>query len=317
MSSHMLQSTIKAITECAPLGDGIELITVTDINEAQSAGEVRRAFRTALFHAGLKTFRTSPEHCAIGAFNTHQAAMETQKAAFPIECLRGRPTVVLVNVAEIAEAEGGRRKDHVWVGVAPHNRLLIGYVAPGSPLLSRTLPGLKGLWEFETPEPWDRNKHFRTRDVLPRVAAGILANDAHVMELLRPLGSSKAAERFGISGYDPTRAWWPDEIGRGPFNIKTGWDTRDPLVQALRPGDRLRACFSARDPLVATFAHSLQSSGKRNEWVFCHASSGYDMGPEHGGEIHFCDLMLYSGRAFKHAGQPEEDEKLTIESLGA
>jgi hypothetical protein len=304
-----LQSATAAIREFTQRGH-LLVNKIVDINESQSAGEINIALWTALAKNNLAHIGTHDTHFACGAYRVDQAAMELQKRLLPLDTMQYPASLAIVNVAQIAEASGGRRKDHVWVGVTKAGGLAVGYAAPNSPILDRVLSELTGLWEFNTPASWDEGRHFRTRDVLTKVAAGLIADSSEVLDHLIEFGMGRAArEHFAIRPFDATHAWWPDSIGWERYNIKTGFDVRSDLVTSLKPGDKVRVRFGEGEEHLGTFALSLQESNKPLELVFCHASSGYEDGK---GEAHFCDLMVYGGNAYSQLGHPTEYEALRI-----
>lgn len=292
--------------------------TITDINEDQSRNEVLVALWSGLRQHGLGWLGTHEAHFAIGAYRVHQCALELLKRLFPLDTMEYPDTLAIVNVAQIAEADGGRRKDRVWLALTKEGRLALGYAASDSPILDLILPGLSGLWEFDTPREWDEGRHFRTRDVLTKLAAGLLAQDQDcvVLPRLKPVALDNARNHFEIATYDPALAWWPDTIGWKPYNIKTGYSTRHPFVQSLKPGEEVDIRFGQHStPRRAVYAHSLQQSGKQGGLVFTHASSGYRLPGED--PVHFLDVMFYGGNAYFEFECPTEHDELLVTKVPA
>ena len=288
---------------------------VTDITDPHSFGEIAEALATA-----LEDFKSSPdiigdvELSPCDLFETDVAAFQLAKRALPIPKLNRSRVGLLVNVAQIDEAEGGRRKDRVFVGATVPNgkpaRLIVGYAAPNSGIYDLVLPHLSAVCEFETPAAWDEHQTFRTRDVLAPVLAGLLADHQEVVDLLCPVPLDEVRDHFEVREADPTRGWWCDSFGGGypQLNVKTAWTAED--FPGLEYGTELKIQVDDREPVVAEYHRSLNCSGDAGKLVLATGSSGYL-------DKRFLDLMVKGGNAWKYLGEPDPKSRIRVLNVPA
>lgn len=296
---------------------------VWDISDAKSEGEIRLGLLTQLgkhasplLERGLNVVSFP---CQL--YNTDEASIEILKRAAPLPEINV-PSIVMVNVAKITEGQNGRRKDHLFVAVTKHDRIVFGYAAEESAILDQVLPHLKALFVFRVPEAWDRHAHFRSRTVLPLViallASGLLSLKTNTeqtedyLHLLDEVPLGNARELLHVAPVEHSLAWWPDMFGgdQKPHNIKTAIDQYHPILEGLSFGDILLVRFGEGKEHEVVYGESLQSAKDHAKPALTIASSGYYF--PNAEQVHYLDIMCFGDSAYEYFDCPKVGTPMVI-----
>lgn len=292
-----LSSTVAALNNRS----GILVRWVVDVTDPNSSSELKLAAHTRRREFELNTPILEQVILPCGLYNTHNAAFSLLKAAQPVPAIHYPESLVFLNVAEIAEQEDGIRKDHLVVAVSKSGALIVGYAAERSPILDQVLPYLDELYTFQTPAEWAKHQTFRSRNILPRVAFGLIAQDATVLQGLTRIELDAARDQLGITHAKRECAGWFDGFGQEldrerQYNLKTAFEPRQIESQDVRYGDTVEVVIEGEVVAEALYARSLQASDSPGKLILCQGSSGYI--DREGIEHRFLDLMAYGASAY-------------------
>lgn len=312
---HALFSTTNKLNS----SEGILTRWVVDVTDPNSSSELKAALLTQRRRARVRAPIEEQLILASGLYNTHNAGFQLLKAAQPVDAVAHPDPLVILNVAEIAEAEDGRRKDNLVVGVSRFGTLIVGYAAEHSPILDPVLPFIDELFVFHTPPEWDRHQTFRSRNVLPRVAAGLLVQSSTLLERLEQVELSQAREKLRIVAANRAKAGWFDGFGQEQdperaYNLKSAYTAAQFEEESgVRHGDTVEVLLNGEKTAEALYARSLQASEAPGDLILCQGSSGYT--DREGREIRFLDLMAYGESAFEALGRPGPEVEISFRAV--
>lgn len=290
-------------------GETMTIKAVVDYSDRPTNAQLKLGFLAA-FDRRQRGVRVIP--VTVQQFNTPQASSLVAQHAFPPAHLELSGGAVMVNVAKIAETVEGVRQDHTLIAVCENGTLVVGYSARDK-CFGTILDHCKVVFRVEIPKedrpelgiPGAQHRHFRSRDILPVLMAGIVAGDAAWEEtLVEAYTPAQARTALGIRSSDDWNGWFPDE----PYgNLKTDIRADDPRLANFKFGDRVLVKMGEITH-EAVFAASL-GDVPRGCLGVVRGSSSINFP---GNPVKLLDIMFRAGSALKVLHDPPQGTPIEI-----